>query len=113
VRVRRGRRGWAAGAAASGRSGRVWWRDLEMAADSRERGCERGEQGHGDGGERARRLRAGAGLAARFGDGGGQQRAGARERRVGLGRRQNRAPKIVDAYTSVLSSSIYIYIEST
>jgi hypothetical protein len=54
-----------------------------MAADSKERGRERGERGRGDGGERACRLRVGAGLAARFGDGGGQQRAGARERRAG------------------------------
>jgi hypothetical protein len=95
---------------------------------------------------RARERRAGAGLASRFGDGGGQQRAGARERRVGArrwrresvkiagaggsggeiwrwrrtaesggaieesggrgdDRRQNRAPKIVDAYTNVLSGS--------
>jgi hypothetical protein len=54
--------------------GRVWRRDLEMAADSRERGRERGERGH----ERGER---------------------------GLGRQQNHAPKIMDAYTSVLSSS--------
>jgi hypothetical protein len=28
--------------------GQVWQRDLEMAADSRERGCERGERGRDD-----------------------------------------------------------------
>jgi hypothetical protein len=84
-----------------GSGGEIWrWRRTTESGGAREE-----SGGRGDDSERARRLRARAGLATRFGDGGRQQRAGVRERRAGAGRRQNRVPKIVDVYTNVLSSS--------
>jgi hypothetical protein len=123
--------------------GEIFWRDLQSAnhgnggrGDLHARflrrttgameACVGVARGTGAGGGARARGVALLPLAARFGDGGGQQRAGARERRSGArrwrrtaksggareesggwgdDRRQNRAPKIVDAYTSVLSSS--------
>jgi hypothetical protein len=84
VRVRRGRRGWAAGSGGcrewAGLAARFGDGGGEQRAGARERraGAWRWRRDR-------RRLRAGAGLAARFGDGDGQQRAGARERRAGAG----------------------------
>jgi hypothetical protein len=85
-------------------------------------GLQRGERGRGDGGDSWRRWqaretterRAGSDLPWNHTDFPrcvdspsmmASERAGARERSAGDGRWQNRAPKNVDVYTNVLSSS--------